>query len=230
MAFYYLLLGHLIGDFVLQTDKMAENKGIHVEWNLLHVLVVTLCVSVFSYKFGILLLSMVLLNGVIHFILDFYKNKICKVLHLSELSGFLFDQLIHIIFLYIISQTAVYGNEHLIDFKAVSLLIVLVFATFFSAVFTQFVLAALFPRVDRGFFKDGERVIGIFTRIYVAIVFYISFIQSPYYLLLLVIAAAMLFLRFKLGWNKWMSTSHFVVKLLLDMIISAVCIFPIIFW
>lgn len=230
MAFYYLLLGHLIGDFVLQTDKMAENKGRYLKWNLLHVLVVTLCTFVFSYTFGTLLLAMVLLNGVIHFIMDYYKNKICRILHMSELSGFLFDQLIHIILLYIISQTAVYGNEQLIDFKTVSLLIPLVLATFFSAVFTQFVLATLFPRVDSRFFKEGEKVIGILTRIYVAVVFYISSIQSPYYLLLLVIAAAMFLLRFKLGWNKWMSPSHLVVKLLLDTVISAACIFPIILW
>ncbi|MBZ0195690.1 MAG: DUF3307 domain-containing protein, partial [Deltaproteobacteria bacterium] len=52
MAFYYLLLGHLIGDFVLQTDKIAENKGRHRKWNLLHVLVVTLCTLLFTYPFG----------------------------------------------------------------------------------------------------------------------------------------------------------------------------------
>lgn len=224
MAFYYLLLGHLIGDFVLQTDKIAENKGRYWKWNLLHVLVVTLCTFVFSYPFGILLLVMVFFNGVIHYIMDYYKNGICRILRVSELTGFLIDQSIHIILLYFISQTAVYGNHQLIDLITVRYIIVLLLVTSFSAVFTQFVLAALFPRADKRFFEKGEKQVGILTRIYSSIVFYISFAQSPYYLLLLTIAAATLFIRFKLGWNKWMSASHLAVKLLLDTVISVVCV------
>ncbi len=229
MAFYYLLLGHLIGDFALQTDKIAENKGRHWKWNLLHVLVVTLVTTVFSYSFGALLLGLVFINGIIHFVMDYYKNRICKKLHLSELTGFLFDQFIHVILLYIISKTAVYGVEPLMDYKTVSILITLMIITFFSAVLTQFVLAALFPKVDNRFFREGEKYMGILTRIYGGIVFYISFIKSPYYLLLLGLAAVLFFLRFKLGWNKWMSPSHLVVKLLLDTVISFVCIFPVLF-
>ena len=228
MAFYYLLLGHLIGDFVLQTDKIAENKGRHWKWNLLHVLVVTLCTFIFSYPFGTLFLLLVLLNGGIHSILDYYKNRINRILRLSELAGFLVDQLIHIMLLYFISQAAVYGNNHVIDFITIKLLIVLALVTSFSAVFTQFILAALFPRAESKFFEKGEKHVGILTRILVSIVFYLSFILSPYYLLFLVIAATTLLLKYKLGWNKWMSPSHLVVKLLLDTAISAICIFLII--
>ncbi len=225
MAFYYLLLGHLIGDFVLQTDKIAENKGRHWKWNLLHVLVVTLCIFLFSYTFGTLLLVMVLLNGPIHFVLDYYKNRIGKVLHFSDLVSFLMDQLIHIILLYFISQTAVYGSQHVIDFVTVRFLIVIVLITFFSAVFTQFILAALFPRTDSRFFEKGEKYAGFITRGYVTSIFYISIIQSPYYLLLLIAAATAFLLLFKLSWNKWMSPSHLFVKLLLDITISTACIF-----
>lgn len=224
MAFYYLLLGHLTGDFVLQTDKMAENKGRHWKWNLLHVFVVTLCTLIFSYPFGALLLVLVLLNGGIHFILDYFKNRICRILHLSKLIGFMFDQLIHIMLLFIISQAAVYGKRQLIDPTAIRFLIILVLITSFSAVFNQFILAALFPRADRRFFEKGEKQVGIITRIYAAIVFYVSFIQSPYYLLLLIITAAAFFLQFKFEWNKWMSPLHLVVKLFLDTAISAACI------
>lgn len=228
MAFYYLLMGHLLGDFVLQTDKIAENKCRHWNWNLLHVFVVTLCTFVFSYPFGVLLLLMVLLNGVIHFILDYYKNSINRILHLSELAGFLVDQLIHIIFLYIISQAAVYKNQHIIDFTNTRLLIGLVLVTSFSAVFTQFVLGALFPRTDGRFFEEGEKHVGIITRILVSIVFYLSFRLSLYYLLLLVIAAIIFIIQYKIEWHKWMSPAHLIVKLMLDTSISAACIFIII--
>lgn len=229
MAFYYLLLGHLIGDFVLQTNKIAENKGRHWKWNLLHVLVVTLCSLFLSYPFGVLLLLMVLLNGAIHFILDYYKTGINKILHLPELVVFLIDQLIHVMLLYFISQSAVYGNQHLIGFMTVRFLIVLALVTSFSAVFAQFILAALFPRDDSSFFVEGEKQIGILTRIFIASVLYISFLKSPLYILFLLVAIPAFLLQFKFKWSKWMSPTHLVVKLLLDIVISAVCIFLIVY-
>ena len=225
MAFYYLLLGHLIGDFVLQTDKIAENKGRHRKWNLLHVLVVTLCTLLFTYPFGNIVFGMVLLNGVTHFFLDYYKARITIKLRLPDLAGFLLDQSIHIFLLYFISQFAVYSNQHLIDFTTVRFLMGLSLVTSFSAVFTQFVLAALFRRDGSRFFEKGEKYVGILARTYIAIVFYMSFAQSPWYLLLLLAAAAVFFLQFKLGWNKWMSPSQLAVKLMLDAVISAACVF-----
>ena len=116
MAFYYLLLGHLIGDFVLQTDKIAENKGRRWKWNLLHVLVVTFCILIFSYSFGSPLILVVLLNGIVHFVLDFHKKDIMGILHLSKLQGFLFDQLLHTLLLFLISLAADYGTRQLLDF------------------------------------------------------------------------------------------------------------------
>lgn len=229
MAFYYLLLGHLVGDFVLQTNKMAENKSVQWKWTLLHGLVVTFCTSVFSYTFGWTLFIAVLANGVLHFIIDFNKSRLGRILHLTELGQFLVDQLIHILLLYVISFTAVYENEPFLGIQTVRVLIAVVLATFFSAVFTQFILATLFPRADSRFFMEGEKSMGILTRIYGGIVFYLSFLRSPYYLLLLIIPAVIFYLRFTLGWNKWMSPSHLVIKLLLDTAISAVCIFPILF-
>lgn len=229
MAFYYLLLGHLIGDFVLQTDKIAENKGLRWKWNLLHVLAVTFCILIFSYSFGTPLISLVLLNGVLHFVLDFHKKSIIGILHLSELQGFLFDQLLHILLLFLFSQAADCGAVQLLDYKTVRLLIVLVLVTSFSAVFTQFILSAIFPRTDNSFFKEGEKHVGILTRLYVSVVFYLAFVISPFYLLLLMVAAVIFFMQFKLKWNKWMSQSHLLAKLLLDTAISAVCTLFIIF-
>lgn len=225
MAFYYLLLGHLIGDFVLQTDKIAENKGRHWKWNLLHVLVVTVCSLVLAYPFGSLLLGMVLLNGVVHFILDYYKAPLSLKLHLPDLAVFILDQAIHISLLYLISHFAVYTNQHLIGVVPVKYFMVLALITSFSAVFTQFVLAAVFQRDGSRFFEKGEKNIGILARMYMAIVFYISLVLSTWYLLLLLLAAVAFLLQFKLGWNKWMSAPHLAVKLLLDAVISVGCVF-----
>ena len=228
MTFYYLLLGHLTGDFVLQTNKIAENKGRQWEWNLLHVLVVTLCIFVFSFPFGILLNLLVLLNGAVHYVLDYYKDELRKSFHLSELECFLFDQILHILFLFIISQSAIISNRTIIDVKTVKFLIVLVLVTSFSAVFTQFILAAMFPRSGGRFFEEGEKAVGILTRLFISAVFYVSFTQSTYFLLLLLIAASSFFLKFKLEWKIWMSPSHLFAKLLLDTFISAACILLVI--
>ena len=35
--FDWLLIGHLAGDFLLQTDEMAVNKGLYWQWMLRHV-------------------------------------------------------------------------------------------------------------------------------------------------------------------------------------------------
>lgn len=228
MAFYYLLLGHLTGDFVLQTDRIAENKSVHWKWTLLHAVIVTLCICLFSYPFGALLLGMVLLNGAAHYIIDYYKGRICKSLHMPDLVCFLLDQLIHILILYLISKTAVCANPLPVDTATIRFLIVLVLVTSVSAVFAQFVLAALFPRADSLFFEEGEKRMGILTRIYVSCVFYLTFVKSPYCILLLVLAAVMFFLKFRLSWNRWMSPLHLISKLLLDTMISAACILLII--
>lgn len=224
MAFYYLFLGHLVGDFVLQTDKIAENKGRQWKWNLLHVLVVTLSVLLFSYPFGALLSVLVILNGLVHYILDHYKSNICKILHLSELAGFLGDQFIHIVLLYIISLTAVYEKELLIEFTTVKLLIILSMVTSFLAIFTQYVLAALFPGENRRFFENGEKIFGMLSRIYITIVFYLSFHKSPLYLVFLALAVILFFVQYKRIWRNWMSLPHLLAKLLLDMAVPVLCI------
>lgn len=35
--FDWLLVGHLVGDFLLQSDNMAQNKGHHLRWMITHV-------------------------------------------------------------------------------------------------------------------------------------------------------------------------------------------------
>ncbi len=224
MAFYYLLLGHLLGDFVLQTDKIAANKGKYWQWNLLHVSIVTVCMLVSTFIFGPISFLMVLANGLLHFLLDYYKPAISKLLRLPELAGFIIDQSLHILFLYLISFMTVTRNPGVTGSIIVKLLIVLVVLTSFSAVFTQFVLAAVFPRTGSGFFEDGEKFMGILSRIFITTVFYLSYIISPFYLFLLILVPAAFVIQFKYKWNKWMSPTHLLVKFLLDALISTAAI------
>ncbi len=70
-AFDALLLGHLIGDFLLQTSWMAGNKTKHLLPLLVHSLVYTVSIAVFSWltlhRLSYLMLVFIF---VIHVILD----------------------------------------------------------------------------------------------------------------------------------------------------------------
>lgn len=79
---FYLLL-HFIGDFVLQTDKMSKQKSYNNVILTQHVLVLTgilILGSLFIYlmtdKFTLYQLVMFsLINGVLHWVIDYYTSK-----------------------------------------------------------------------------------------------------------------------------------------------------------
>ncbi|NTV91001.1 MAG: DUF3307 domain-containing protein, partial [Clostridiales bacterium] len=107
MVFSYLLLGHLIGDFVLQTDKIAANKTRYWQWNLIHAIIVTFCMLAFAIPFGGMLCFLVVISGMLHFIFDYSKPLIAQMFHLGELAGFILDQLMNV---GVILEISVWGN------------------------------------------------------------------------------------------------------------------------
>jgi hypothetical protein len=229
MAFYYILLGHLIGDFVLQTDRIAENKGKHWQWTLLHALVVTLCIFLLSYPFGLLVNVLVILSGILHFVFDYCKAAISKSLHLSKLIGFLFDQLVHITIIYLISFTAIYSQTpHILNFLCVKFILVFVFVTSFSAVFIQFIFTAIFPGKNSKFFEDGEKLTGILTRLFLCMVFYLALFISPLYILMSLAVGIIVIIWRVSNWKKRMEPFHLLIKLLFDILFSALGILLII--
>ncbi|ABO51590.1 hypothetical protein Dred_3088 [Desulforamulus reducens MI-1] len=68
--FEWLLMGHLVGDYLLQTRWMAENKGSQTLALVLHSLVYTGAVFVFSLPVGGIKLSGVAVIFISHLILD----------------------------------------------------------------------------------------------------------------------------------------------------------------
>ncbi|MCM3611959.1 DUF3307 domain-containing protein [Planococcus sp. MERTA32b] len=68
--FDLLLIGHLIGDFLLQTSWMAKNKATKWLPLLAHVTVYTAVVGVFGMMSGGLSLAALALIAVSHIILD----------------------------------------------------------------------------------------------------------------------------------------------------------------
>lgn len=221
MCFFYLLLGHLLGDFVLQTNKIAENKAKCWQWNAVHAAVVTGCMLLFSVPFGLWVVGFVLLNGVFHYFIDLYKQKISKKYPLPGLVYFLTDQFIHVLLIYAISKTAVVNMQLLfVNQNILKILLTVCFVTSFSAVLNQYLLILIFPNINKNFFEEGEKSIGNMTRLLLTSSLFLSVRISGLFLVFIAAAGVFLMLQYKKKWRTWMRVKHLCVKLLLDLVMS----------
>jgi hypothetical protein len=100
----FILFVHYVGDFLLQSRKMADNKSKSLKWLSLHVLTYTfnllIFTSVFVFDFGIGVLYWIALNGVLHWITDFFTSKLTTHYYKKEdwksfFSVVGFDQFVH---------------------------------------------------------------------------------------------------------------------------------------
>ena len=59
---------HFIADFILQTDKMAQNKSKSMKWLSIHIIVYSIPLLLFGWLFA-------LVNGLIHGLVDFCTSR-----------------------------------------------------------------------------------------------------------------------------------------------------------
>ena len=90
---FLLLFIHWIADFVFQTDEMAKRKSSSKKWLTLHVLVY----SAFFIMFGPIY---ALVNGLLHWCIDFFTSKASSYLYKqNRIHDFFvvvgFDQMLH---------------------------------------------------------------------------------------------------------------------------------------
>lgn len=103
-----LMMGHLLGDFYFQTNKLAEKKKISFKSTALHCLIYSFVMfAVLVITTGKLVEYIVptLQIGVLHLAVDEIKRKVQKYLKSNkyELSIFMIDQIIHLVILFAIS-------------------------------------------------------------------------------------------------------------------------------
>lgn len=223
MDFYYLLLGHLLGDFTLQTNKIAKNKNSNLKWVLIHSIIVTITMLIFALPFGLNLIILVLINGILHFLIDLYKAKLNLTNPYIALLYFILDQATHITIIYIISKINTDSYRQLPFSQDIITLIlagVLVFS--FSAIFVQFILKIVFPSNNKDFFSNNERAIGNCVRLLAFLILLFSFyIEKLLLFLLPIVIIIVIFLYYK-TWHKWMTAKYFFTKISLDIMMAVI--------
>jgi len=100
-VFALLLLGHVLGDFYLQSDDMAEKKKPSLKWLIMHGIIYAACMAAVLFggiEYSCNLLWVFLAASILHLAVDFFK---CKWFA-EHKKIFSIDQLIHIAILALI--------------------------------------------------------------------------------------------------------------------------------
>lgn len=220
MCFEYLILGHLLGDFTFQTDKIAENKTRQWKWNLYHSIIVTFCMLISALPFGYLVIGLVIINGALHFAIDYYKSKLPYRSPLYSLIYFLADQSLHVSIIYLIS-TFYKGNAYFLPLnkEMTGLLIIFALISSFASILIQYILRLIFVSHSKDFFIKNEKNAGILTRILIFLSLYYSRLTTEF--ILLIIAAALLAKVFYY-YRKWyplMTPAYFYLGILIDFLV-----------
>jgi hypothetical protein len=89
---------HFLGDFVLQSRKMADNKSTSLNWLLFHVVIYSSVLCLISWRLAII-------NGVFHFLIDGATSNMTKEFYKDgKIHAFFttigFDQALHLTILY----------------------------------------------------------------------------------------------------------------------------------
>lgn len=90
---------HFIGDFILQTDKMALNKSTSDKWLAIHVLAYSVPLLVIGWQFA-------LVNAIAHMATDWITSRLSSRAHKVGKRGLFFkiigaDQAIHLTCLFL---------------------------------------------------------------------------------------------------------------------------------
>ncbi len=104
----YLLLGHLVGDFALQSDHVAKKKTNSKKTLTYHVLVYVLVIAAVlllhslatqrGYFFSWTVLGLLILLFAVHWVQDYLKGHVLP----KTKQMFYMDQILHISLLYLV--------------------------------------------------------------------------------------------------------------------------------
>lgn len=109
------LIGHFLGDFYLQSSKVASKKDSYFKVLLKHSIAYMLIMIILTLPlWNSQLVKLAILLGFIHFIIDFMKfciKRKCKVGENLDTKIYVVDQLIHIFLIYTTTYVTCYFYE-----------------------------------------------------------------------------------------------------------------------
>ncbi|KOA20436.1 hypothetical protein CLHOM_10240 [Clostridium homopropionicum DSM 5847] len=222
--FVIFILAHLIGDFVLQTDKIAKEKASSIKGVFVHSLIVILVQMLFLSVFGIKGIISGLISGSIHFFIDSIKLYISKNIFLKNKQTlyFLFDQAIHIAIILFLTLT--FGKElgenykeHIGYLKYAVSIITLTYASTVASKILIFDLD-LVPK-DKGFFMKDERILDAIVAILIWII--IGFIKWKLLIIALILVLFSLYLALGKKLYKYYNKVYFI-KYIVYLIVSLI--------
>lgn len=155
---------HLIGDYVLQSNKIAKMKSETVKGVALHSSVVTAVQIALLSPFGIKGLLIGALGGLTHFLLDWAKIPMNKYFKKFETVYFIIDQALHLGIIWLLSALlsppeGLY-NAYSAYMIFIKILIFLIILCFVSTVAVKILMRDLFPGLKKQeFFKKHERML-----------------------------------------------------------------------
>ena len=101
MRLYVLLIAHMLGDFTLQTNEMAQRKKKESRFLLLHsgIYAAVMALACFSCMGAASAFGMLVMFATTHFLIDWARTKVEARLAgdgMKALGSFLIDQVLHI--------------------------------------------------------------------------------------------------------------------------------------
>lgn len=94
----FVLMAHMTGDYLFQSDYLAGNKGKDNYILLAHSILYTVGVMIVAYVMGIELSSMgLLILSVLHFPVDYIKARGITPKYIGNKNALILDQMIHYI-------------------------------------------------------------------------------------------------------------------------------------
>jgi len=224
MSFYYLLVGHLLGDFTFQTNKIADKKNKEIKWTLLHIVIVTLCIMVMGVGFGPKIILVAILNGIIHFLVDFKKIDLKNVGPTIRSLYFIGDQLVHISILFGLSFMLTEPVLEL-DSKVIFAILIVLFTISFSSVAIQFLLKIVEQLKDQSFYVNNEKILGNVNRFCIFMSLYMSRRYSYLFIFVIPVILIVFWKYYRTELKSWMTFRYFIAKMLFELLFASLGFF-----
>ncbi|WP_159429925.1 DUF3307 domain-containing protein [Halarsenatibacter silvermanii] len=206
-------MAHVLADFVLQTNKLSQNKQMNILDLIKHTLIVFLTSLILTiHYFSLNLLSVLIIISVIHGLIDYSKIYLSRKYGKDfELELFLSDQLLHILLIiavipwfdpqinqhilaFFTELQRTYEGLTLLDIQRIGFLAIAAAVIIFNFQGSTFVVRKTLKKYKSDISSEGDRgkAIGNLERLLI-----ILFIILGYYSLIGLLFTAKSLIRFK---------------------------------